>query len=395
MKRFCLLSFFFLVAASVFAQSIVHVTPSGAGNGSGASWADALPGIKLAGQVASATSGTQFWLAAGTYRPTTTTDRTASFSLSSGVSVYGGFAGTETTLDERQPNQAKTILTGNIGAPDSLDNSYHVLVLENVSADTRLDNLVITEGNSTDARFVQSDGDYEEKGAVINMNSSALFNNCTFARNVTKSPLGRGGGMYNKQSSPTLLNCTFTENFSYLGSGLYNADQSNPTLINCLFTKNIAIQGAMGSAIYNHTGSQPTLINCTITQNRDDYSGPISGDSNPATLLINCIVWGNTGSPLLGSYIPNCSYCIGDNVNADATNLNADPMFADPASGNFQLTSDSPAINAGNPDTTPLPAVDLADAPRVQGGRVDIGAYEFTSDCPNVSCLPFTVQRQR
>jgi hypothetical protein len=63
---------------TTFAQPIVYVTETGAGDGSGSSWANALPGTLLATHLPTATPGTQFWVASGAYYPTTLPDITAS-----------------------------------------------------------------------------------------------------------------------------------------------------------------------------------------------------------------------------------------------------------------------------------------------------------------------------
>ena len=60
--------------------------------------------------------------------------------------------------------------------------------------------------------------------------------------------------------------------------------------------------------------------------------------------------------------------------------FNADPMFLDSGEHPYRLRSDSPCINAGPPDIAGLrlPAFDLAGAPRVWNGRLDVGAYEWS-----------------
>jgi len=53
-----------------------------------------------------------------------------------------------------------------------------------------------------------------------------------------------------------------------------------------------------------------------------------------------------------------------------------DPLFVNPDSGDFRLQGCSPLINAGNNAYVTGIPTDIAGAPRIQGGTVDIGAYE-------------------
>ena len=64
-------------------------------------------------------------MAEGVYYPGTA--RTDTFQCKYGVSVYGGFAGTETARAQRNWNAHVTTLSGDIGVPgDNSDNVYHV-----------------------------------------------------------------------------------------------------------------------------------------------------------------------------------------------------------------------------------------------------------------------------
>src|ERR1700755_743292 len=126
----------FLFVASVNATCYVKWDAAGSNNGT--SWNDAFVDLQTA---LGTTACQEIWVGRGTYRPSTT-DRTASFNLPSGVVVYGGFAGVESSMDQRYSSANRSILSGDIGnddvhsAGDDIDgsaddirneNSYHVV----------------------------------------------------------------------------------------------------------------------------------------------------------------------------------------------------------------------------------------------------------------------------
>ena len=113
-------------------------------------WGDACPDLQTA--LGLAVSGDQIWVAIGTYKPTSTTIRSFSFTLKEGVALYGGFDGPESTLGERAGLFDETILSGDIGTPDdNSDNSYHVVYGSLVSATAVLDGFTVTDGNADGA----------------------------------------------------------------------------------------------------------------------------------------------------------------------------------------------------------------------------------------------------
>src|SRR5688572_27934600 len=108
----------------------LYVNASATPGGEGRSWSDAIDNLTLALDLAYANE--QIWVAAGTYRPAAPNgDRAASFAMKNGVALYGGFAGTETTLAQRDPAAHPTILSGDLNGDDGPDftntseNSYH------------------------------------------------------------------------------------------------------------------------------------------------------------------------------------------------------------------------------------------------------------------------------
>ena len=97
--------------------AIRYVNINTTGTNTGTSWANAFTSLQSALDVA--VSGDQIWVVAGTYLPskdpfgnaTPTDTRDKTFYLKNGVSIYGGFVGTETALNQRVSGN-ETILSG-------------------------------------------------------------------------------------------------------------------------------------------------------------------------------------------------------------------------------------------------------------------------------------------
>jgi hypothetical protein len=137
-------------------STIWYVNGVATGSNNGLSWANAFTSLQSA--LADAQAGDQIWVAQGTYKPTNSTDRTISFALDNGVAVYGGFAGTETQLSQRDWVHNLTTLSGAIGTPGN--GSYHVVTDTGTAGPTVLDGFTITGGNaeSSNTAFPQNSG---------------------------------------------------------------------------------------------------------------------------------------------------------------------------------------------------------------------------------------------
>jgi hypothetical protein len=150
---------------------------------------------------------------------------------------------------------------------------------------------------------------------------------------------------------------------------------SAPQLIN-----NLIYDNASGGAIF-FISDRPFLLNNTIVYNHGPGVARVEwqyGYQEGWPTIINSIVWGNTNYNLY--WVPEgyVSYSdigglffVGQNHN-----LNVEPAFADTAHDDYRLLPSSPVIDAGNSTQPGIPAVDLDGQPRIQNGRVDIGAYE-------------------
>jgi len=108
-------------------------------------------------QDALADSSDEIWVAQGIYRPAPPGgDRTASFALQSGRRLYGGFAGGETTREERDPATRLSMLNGDLNNDDGDlvlgpwadmgDNSYHVVTAVDVDETAVLDGFTVMRG---------------------------------------------------------------------------------------------------------------------------------------------------------------------------------------------------------------------------------------------------------
>ncbi|HMP22850.1 MAG TPA: hypothetical protein PKC76_01900 [Saprospiraceae bacterium] len=269
MKRTLLLTIFSLAVCGLHAGNILYVK-AGA-NGDGSSWSNATGNLQQALQ--QARFGDQIWVATGKYYPTTSTDRNASFVITDGVKLFGGFAGYEPSIDDRNISMNLTILSGEIGSPSIEDNSYTVVYTKNVSAATVIDGFVIVGGSSN---VTATKGDRKRCGAGwyndgSNGVSNPVIRNCVFQNNYGRDGAALYNYAFNGTASPNISNCQFIANRSDLdGGAIYNDavnGVSSPQIENCSFERNEASYGAAILSVGTNGESMPVLISCHFVNN--------------------------------------------------------------------------------------------------------------------------------
>jgi len=431
--------FTLLAFAASFASATCYVNGSASGSNTGTSWANAYADLQTA--LGNYPTCVDIYVARGTYQPTATTDRTISFNIKPGVFVYGGFAGTEAALGDRNLTINQTILSGDIGvAGDSSDNSYHVVVFDGTTASgsingsTGVFDVTIRGGNANGSAF----GAYQDSGGGVLCRGNGAGHECspTLSNLIFENNQAlQGGAIYNLGSSsgkasPEITNVILRDNSAtYLGGAIYNdgtvsgtsspliqgtsfsnnaaqnggaianrggGGTSSPTIRNTTFYANVAqLGGAIVNSGQNGGHASPVLRYVTFNANRATAGaggaifnlGNPSGDAAPN--ISGAIFWGDTATTppnemaTQSPTTPSIEYSITPECPGGAVGcFNADPLL-DPLRDNGGFAPSmrpqigSPAIEAGN--AVNCPAFDQRGILRPQGAQCDIGAVELVA----------------
>lgn len=337
-----------VVLATPGYAAIWYVDTAQGVSGNGTSWHEAFKTIQEA--VPWAVGSDEIWVKKGVYPLSSTI--TLDMKM---IKIYGGFAGGETELGQRDIKNNTTTIDGlnlkrlfyiHYGAP-------------------RIDGFTLTRGTTGSYLTSNSNG-----GAILFdqcMDLVPVVINCVFTGNVAEK---LGGAIYNASSSPYIINCSFSGNSAWWkGGAIYNAGTSMPFITNCTFTNNHA-GGSVGGGDVGHGGA-------------------IFSEAGNYPTITNSILWGNTSfypedREIAGSNANNVTF---SDVNQDGFagtngNIRQDPLLG--GSGKLRLLAGSPCIDTGNNGAFPyLPPYDYFGNQRIIDGdsngtsTVDMGAHEY------------------
>lgn len=419
------------LSLSVSAINRVYVNDDATGNNDGSSWTDAYTDLNDALITANNYTGTEIWIAEGFY---TRLSQNQSFYVDNDALLFGGFAGTETDIDERDIQNHPTIISGDVdwndtGVPSSSNSSMGqnaTNVFRVLSANRALfDGLIIEHAFST-----------TEAGGGIKVESSTLENleisNCVIRENVS---MNRAGVLYYayETSSFYMFNNRIEDNVNTDNASSYtieyrtannnsaNAFNGDVHLVNNLFKHNISEStNSMATCarftVFNGSEIYLYLTNNTFIDNHQTAIGqtPLIGYEfvNSGcffhTLVNNNIFYNNSGANLIFGQLGGSGTF--DSQSASC-NHNVQDFTDNLVMQNTHIITTSPFVDYANGDLTPItayqnigdltfydsqylsipltgqvyPTTDLAGNPRFNGqGAISIGAYQGV-DSPNTS----------
>ncbi|HPF41510.1 MAG TPA: right-handed parallel beta-helix repeat-containing protein [Phycisphaerae bacterium] len=249
----------------------------------GTSWATAFNNIDSA--IGAAGSGDEIWVKGGSYSPGNTT---SGYALNGGVSLYGGFAGTENPASfdpDTGTRDQLTILEGEIGSAGYSDNVETLVSL--ASGTTRLlDGFTIRNAKyvalatptvMTPASATLRNLKFETNQGFSGVVSSAiviigpsggvyLIEDCEFNYNGDTS-VGGAGAIFAEYSTVTIEGCQFTGNATVGGGGAMWIADCDLTVNNCGFTENMSLESNGGAVLLSGLSASARFEDCTFYQN--------------------------------------------------------------------------------------------------------------------------------
>ena len=293
-------------------------------------------------------------------------------------------------------------------APFTLDKAVTVMSSTTNASDVVLRNTLSGERVATVshegaelAGVTLTGGSASKLGGALTL-TAGLVRDCTMTGNGVggcRDSDGRSGMVC--MSGGRLMRCRLVGNdggISWNGDCAGGVNASGGVVDTCLVATNRMSYwgGAYTAALGVKLTGDALAVNCTIVSNVCKNPGrqsngngayPMATHASSNARFVNCLIWGNVTEEgdtqnyvwhgTAASYV-NCYSELAINETSPAI---ANPGFADVSAGDYSLTSLSPLLNKGADyaEAGGLSAFDLTgENPRIQAGRVDIGAYEAT-----------------
>lgn len=276
---------------SLVHAGIIYVDGDATGANDGTSWTDAYSYLAYA--LADAASGDEIRVAKGIYRPDQGLVaipefdwRTATFELTDGLALRGGYAGLGgTDPNTRDPELYKTILSGDLNGddvevanpfdladePTRADNCHSVVTITGPAA---LEGVVITGGHAA--------GHISPRpalgGGLSATGEGITIRDCVFTSNFAG---GAGGGLYAENAALLLERCTFYRN----AAGYISAPDEEPVEV-------LMLLGGPGGGLML-LGSGAVLVDCVLSENRATWGGAIRSSNPRYTEAVNCLMTAN------------------------------------------------------------------------------------------------------
>ena len=342
-------------------------------------WANAAQSIQMA--VDAAAAGDVIWVAAGVYGVGSTTngEGRSRVTVDKAVSIRGA------------TNREDVVILGSRGNSNTQVRCVWLgsnAILANVTlADGGAQNhpewmprgggLYMRDGARADHCVIRNC--IAEDGGGVAGPASSLLSNCWVEANTADH---RGGGVLQAGSTHSIIQ----SNVAAYGGGINSGNASF-----CIIRKNHARAetGWAGGAAFgdDELSSWTALVNCLIVDNSvhaDNYTAILSGELG----AYNCTIanveattqWWMAASVDLANCLIHGGFGVEHCPMDTSLKTESAYTFANAAAGDFRPHPASPAIDAGS--TTVMSPEDIAGKdflgrPRVVGGQVDVGAFEF------------------
>lgn len=341
-----------LLPISTFA-AVHYVKADGTGNGS--SWTEAAGNLQST--IDAAQAGDEIWVAQGVYKPETlikSNKKTSkAFILKDGVSLYGGFIGTESNKDQRAITKISfldipvcaniTLLDANDDVEDvwirsiesgtsyrytwglesnvvtgTKNNSTHVLYCANeFNNETVIDGFTIKGGNANVWNVKAHGGAVYAIGNVHISQCRIIENSAYFTAESTTDSNSYGGAVYlDAKGKGSISDCYFESTYchSSYGSGVGGAVYVKNGAVDFCYFKN-CVATDFGGAISAHSGSK--ITDCVAENCYSATGGAFYIDATSS--VEHCVA--NSCRGLLGggfTIVGSATHCVALNCYADA-----------------------------------------------------------------------------